>query len=380
MKQILEIIKSHRLWLSALLLSALFAAGCSSPLNSSSHQMLQASPIDELVEVEDGQVLPVPGKPDFETLTFDRNLDVSLTRAPRNAYRVGPGDVLDIEVAENVATRAQTRVLPDGMLYYDVAPGLNVKGKTLSDISNSLGHLLKDDYINPVITVNVANADSQRYWLLGQVKTPGAYPIKKPTTLIDAISQSGGMLTSQVGFDAENQDVVDLERAILIRDDNLIPVDFEALVENGDMSQNVYIQAGDYIYLPSVQARSVYVLGAVKTPGPVVYDSQATLLTAIAAAGGPRPDAIVTKALLIRGGTHSPEVAVVNVQQLMKGKTPDLALEGGDIVWVPRSPWTNLKNYVEAVLVTAAQAVAVQEGLGILGTSGSAGVTIQAGN
>jgi len=368
-----------RLWALAIIVPALLLAGCSSPLNSRSHQLLEAAAVEESGDIEEGSSLPLPAEPDFEQLSFDRNLDINLTHPPRGAYRVGPGDVLDIEVAENEATRAQTKVLPDGMLHYDVAPGLNVKGKTLGDISNSLGHLLKDDYINPVVSINVAKADSQRVWLLGQVKTPGAYPIRKPTTLIDAISQSGGMLTSQVGFDAENQDVVDLERAILIRDDTLVPIDFEGLVERGDMSQNVYIKGGDYIYLPSVQARSVYVLGAVNSPGPILYDSGATLLTAVAAAGGPRRDAIVTKALLIRGGTRNPEVAVVNIQALMKGRTADLSLKGGDIVWVPRSPWTNLKNYTEAVLVTAAQAVAVQEGLGLLGTSGSAGVTIQAG-
>ena len=99
----------------------------------------------------------------------------------------------------------------------------------------------------------------------------------------------------------------------------------------------------------------------------------------MAAAGGPNVEAIVTKALIIRGGTHNPKVAVVNLRSIMKGNEPDLAIEGGDILWVPKSPWSKLDDYLEAVLVTAAQAVAVQEGLGVLGQTGSAGVTINAG-
>jgi len=351
--------------------------GSSCANRSAQRESIRAVPLADTDEAAYGGKASVD--PDFERIRYNRKIDPSLTRMPTGPYRVGPGDVLDIEVAERAETRAETRVMPDGVLYYDVAPGINVKGKTIREISNALAEALDGDYVQPVVSVNVAEAGSQRFWILGQVREPGVFPLRKPTTLIDAISQSGGMLTSQAGFEVQDQDVVDLERAILIRDSGLVPVDFEALVENGDMSQNVYIRPGDYIYLPSVQPRSVYVLGSVRTPGPVLYESGATMLTALAAAGGPRAEAIVTKALVIRGGTRDPEVAVVDVRGLMRGRSPDVRLEGGDIVWVPRSPWTNLRNYVEAVLVTAGQAIAVQEGLGVLAATGDAGVTITAG-
>jgi len=211
------------------------------------------------------------------------------------------------------------------------------------------------------------------------VKTPGAYPIKKPTTLIDALSFGGGLLSSVEDREVGNPEAADLERAILIRDGDLVPVDFEALVREGDMSQNVYVRAGDYIFVPSLTVRSIYILGEVARPGPVYYESGATLLSSVASAGGLSKDAIGSKALIIRGGTRNPEVAVVNVNAIRKGKEADLLLEGGDIVWIPKTPWTKLNDYVEAVLVTAGQAVAVQEGLGVLGSSGGAGVSIIAG-
>lgn len=321
----------------------------------------------------------IPKDPKFESLKIDRKLDRSLLQAPAGAYRVGPGDELDIEVAELKETRARTKVMPDGMLYYDVARGIDVKGRTIGEISTLLSKALENDYVNPVVTVNVAKADSQRYWMLGQLQKPGAYPIAKPTTLIAALSAGGGLLNNAEAGEVANPEAADLERAILIRDGNLIPVDFESLVREGDMTQNVYVRGGDYIFVPSLTPRSVYVLGHVNKPGPVFFERGATLVSAVAAAGGPQPDAIVTKALILRGGTLHPQVAVVNLRAVMRGQEPDLKLEGGDIVWVPRSPWTKLDRYVEAVLITAAQAVAVQEGLGVLGSSGSAGVTIVAG-
>lgn len=321
----------------------------------------------------------IPKEPSFQQIKLEKRLDRSLLQSPAGPYRVGPGDELDIEVAELADTRARTKVMPDGMLYYDVAKGINVRGCTITEISTLLAKALENDYVNPVVTVNVAKADSQRFWMLGQVQKPGAYPITKPTTLIAALSDGGGVLNNLESSEVANPEAADLERAILIRNGDLIPVDFERLVREGDMSQNVYVKGGDYIFVPSLTTRSFYVLGHVAKPGPVYFERGGTLISAVAAAGGPNPDAIVTKALILRGGTLRPQVAVVNLRNIMKGQEPDLKLEGGDIVWVPRSPWSKLEDYVEAVLITAAQAVAVQEGLGVLGTTGSAGVTITAG-
>jgi polysaccharide export outer membrane protein len=320
-----------------------------------------------------------PGEPSFEKIKIQRSLDRSLVQTPLGPYRVGPGDELEIEVAELAETRARTRVMPDGVIHYNVAPGIPVQGMTIAEISAALSKALADDYVNPVVSVNVAKADSQRFWILGQVRQPGAYPIARPTTLIAALSAGGGLLSNATIGEVANPEAADLERAILIRDGALVPVNFERLVREGDMSQNVYVKGGDYIFVPSIAPRSVYVLGHVVRPGPVFFEKGTSLVTAVASAGGPQPDAIVTKALIMRGGTLQPEVATVNLRAVMRGQEPDLRLEGGDIVWVPRSPWTKLERYLEAVLITAAQAVAVQEGLGALGSTGAAGVTIIAG-
>jgi polysaccharide biosynthesis/export protein len=316
-------------------------------------------------------------EPKFECVKIENKISPSLLNPPAGDYRVGPGDELDIEIAEDLNSRATAKVMPDGMLYYNVANGINVKGKSIREVSDALSEALSYDYVDPIVTVNVANADSQRFWVLGQVKNPGTFPLKKPTTLLAALSQSEGL--GAANFGNESQDLVDLSRAILIRGKSLVPVDFEALIERGDMSQNVYVHPNDYIYLPSRMNNMIYVLGRVNNPGPIYYDHNTTLLSAVAAAGGPREDAIVTKATIIRGCTHEPEVSIVNLQQLMRGETPNLKLKGGDIVWLPLSHWTNIRNYTESILLTAGQAIAVQGGLSSVGSTGGVGVNINAG-
>ena len=121
----------------------------------------------------------IPKEPEFEQLNFEKTIRPEYLRPPTGAYRVGPGDILDIEVAEKAETRAQTKVMPDGMLHYSVVDGVNVSGMTLQEISTLLSKKLENDYVNPVVSVNVAQADSQRFWMLGQVSEPGAYPIQK---------------------------------------------------------------------------------------------------------------------------------------------------------------------------------------------------------
>ncbi len=316
-------------------------------------------------------------EPKFECVKIENQIAPSLLQPPAGEYRIGPGDELDIEIAEDLASRTTAKVMPDGMLYFNVANGINVKGKTIREVSAALSEALSYDYVAPIVTVNVAKADSQRFWILGQVKNPGTFPLQKPTTLIAALSQSEGLGVSNFGN--ESEETVDLSRAILIRGKKLVPIDFEALIERGDMSQNVYVHPNDYIYLPSRLNNMVYVFGRVNNPGPVFYDNNTTLLSAVAAAGGPRPDAIVTKATIIRGGNHEPEVSIVDLQQLMRGQTPNLKLKGGDIVWLPLSHWTDIRNYTESILLTAGQALAVQGGLSSVGSSGGVGVNINAG-
>ena len=316
--------------------------------------------------------------PKFSDYEMQRKLSPDALRPSNSDYRVGPGDILEMEIAELKASRMKTTVLPDGMLYFDVAEGIQAGGKTLKQISVELGKQLEAFYTTPVVSVNLNQAESQRFWVLGQVKVPGAYPMTGPTTLLEALSKSGGLFSGEIS--GETQEVADLDRAIIVRKGEAMPVDFRSLVEYGDMSQNVYLKAGDYIYLPSVQNRAVYVLGAVRKPGPLYFKDDITAISALAQAGGADPTAVITKAIVIRGSLNQPRVAVCNLHGIQRGFERDFELRAGDILWVPKSNWTYVNRYLEAVIVTAAQAVAVNEGEHLIGPGGDgANISINAG-
>ncbi len=181
----------------------------------------------------------------------------------------------------------------------------------------------------------------------------------QPTTLLEAISAAGGFMSSELG--GKTQDIADLKRSIVVRDNKIIPADFDALVRDGDMSQNIYIRPGHYIFLPAEGTEKIFVLGAVNRPTGVPYSSRVTVVSAIAAAQGARPNAHTTKSILLRGSLRAPQAAVVNLKAILRGRAPNFHLQPGDILWVPKEPWYKLEEYGKVAAEGAGTSIALQQ-------------------
>lgn len=296
----------------------------------------------------------------FREVETSAQLDPKLLEAPTEPYRFGPGDVVSIELAGVPDSAARTFVTPDGMIYYDLAGGIKAEQLTIPELTAQLRKKLAPYYRNPSVSVTLSEVKSKRYWLLGNVAEPGIYPLGQPTTLIDAISAGKGILTSRAT--GTTIEMADLARSLLIRDGTPLPVNFEALVHNGDMGQNVYIRPGDFIYLPSVSNQEVFVLGAVKNPRAVGLSGNMGVVGAMADAGGPIPGAFYQQMLLVRGSLSKPKVAVFNYNDLVTGKKSDFSLRPGDVIWVPNSPWQRLEKYLDSVIGTVSRTIAANEG------------------
>jgi len=148
----------------------------------------------------------------------------------------------------------------------------------------------------------------------------------------------------------------------VLRQGKLLPVDFDRLLRQGDLSQNIYLQPDDFVYLPSAAAREVYVLGAVGQPQAVPYNDELTLVGAIATALGTIKDAYWWDVALVRGSLSQPKVAVVNYKAIVQGKEPDIKLEPQDIVYVPYTPYRYLTKYLDIALQTFVSSMAINAG------------------
>ena len=198
-----------------------------------------------------------------------------------------------------------------------------------------------------------------------------------PMTLLEAISVAGGTLTSSESGTTE--DLADLPNSFVVRNGERLPVSFDRLLREGDMSQNIYLQPDDFIYFPSSVSRDIYVLGAVRNPKAVPRQFS-TLVAAISDAGGPIENAHLTQVAIVRGSLDSPKIAVLNYNEIITGKIPDVRLEPRDIVYVPFSPYRYITKYLDLILLTFVRAVAINEGSRAVDPNAApAGVSISVG-
>ena len=310
----------------------------------------------------------------FSNVKIKRTLNPKLLLAPSDTYILGPGDILEIEIAEVPNTLASTFVMPDGMVYYNLAGGVREEGLTQADFAKQLTAALKQDYANPLVNVSLVEVRSRRYWMLGQVTKPGIFPLRQPTTLLEAIAHADGIAMSGQG--GTSVEIADLASSVVIRDGNVLPVNFEKLIKAGDTSQNIFLRHNDYIYLPSSSSSNVLLLGAIMSPQAVRYKESLTLVDCIAQGRGPTADACLKQVVVVRGSFENPSAAIVDLQAILVGKATDVLLQPRDIVWIPRQPLGLLEATVKLVFRDAARSYAATQGARLSGSTQNPNIPI----
>jgi polysaccharide biosynthesis/export protein len=353
--------------------AVLLAAGCKT--ESSRTQFSQAP-------------RPLPRPANLQLTQVTNRLDPALLRAPTNLFTLGPGDKMEIELEDDTNSLTATVVGPDGKIYFNLLPGIDVWGLTLGQTRQVIEHDLAR-YVRgtPQVNLTLRDVESKHVWLLGRFQQPGVYNMAAPTTLLEAIAAAGGSQSfagqRQISEGGPiGEDLADFNHSFVVRGNKMVPVDFHRLLEKGDLSQNIYLQPDDFIYFAPSYAKEVYVLGAVLQPKPVQYVRGMTLMQAIAGAYGTIRDAWLDHVTIIRGSLAEPDVAFVNYYDIAKGRTPDVALEPGDIIYVPLTRYRYLRKYLDVALDTFVSSVAINAGTKISTprNTGGSGITIPVGS
>ncbi len=188
---------------------------------------------------------------------------------------------------------------------------------------------------NPTATNEVGGS---QIYLLGKFVKPGVYPLKNELPVLHALFLAGGMAPG-----------ADPRKAFLVRGATRIPVDLDRLIQDGDLSQNLILKAGDTVTIPEgviiqngtsaqvIDSSSVYVMGEVKRPGPYPRADALTVLKVMALAGGFTDFAAPNRTTLIRQEGDKRVEKRVNIKDIMSDPTSneDLQLKAGDVLVVP---------------------------------------------
>jgi len=329
----------------------------------------------------------------FTPVLVNNHLKPEWHQAPTNFYTLGPGDRLEVEALDDPTTRQTVVVGPDGKIYYYILPGLQVWGLTLAQTKEKIElGLSKFVQRQPRVGLTLRSVASKQIWLIGRFVNPGVYPLSTPTTLMEAIAQAGGpasvssaaaaigAASAAANAASAAEDAADLRRSFVIRQGEVIRIDLHRLLREGDMSQNIYLQPGDLVFLPAAISRDVFVLGGVRLPTIVKFTERTTLISAIAYAGGTAKNAYLSHVAIVRGSLTKPQIAVIDYNDVVRGKATDVKLEPGDIVYVPLSPYRTLSRYADLILSTFVRTVGINEGArAISRQAGAVGVNVPIG-
>ena len=213
-------------------------------------------------------------------------------------YVVGPQDVLVITSYDQSRLTGKFTIETDGTFTYPLIGLVHAGGMTLRGVEGALETELVDQgfFGNPQIAVAVEQYRSQRIFVVGEVRTPGAYPMSGGMRLVEALAHAGSPLSeasgevvivhASSGGGVVEPAITSISATDSVTDDpdEVVRVDLRDL-QMGDLSQNVPLRNGDTIFV--LRARSVYVFGQAHNPGAYpLRHADTTVLQALTLAGG----------------------------------------------------------------------------------------------
>jgi len=271
-------------------------------------------------------------------------------------FTLGPGDVMRISLYGSPEfTKADVTVAPDGRVAFLEAQDVMANGLTVDEFRQALDKALSEFRRAPRTMVSPVAFHSKRYYVLGKVNQRGVYSLEQSTTVLEAVALAKGF---EVGLrERDSFDLVDLQRSFLMREGKRMPVNFERMFLDGDLSQNITLAPDDYLYFPSSRLQEVHVLGDVAYPGSVSYTPKLGVVGAIAIRAGFVEKAYKSKVLVVRGGLDNPETYVVNCNDILNGKTADFQLEPKDIVYVYKRPWYRAEEILDLAITAFLQSI-----------------------
>jgi polysaccharide biosynthesis/export protein len=266
------------------------------------------------------------------------------------------GDEVEIGVfGERDSIAKDVPVAPDGKLYYMFLPGVQAEGRTAEEVGDELSEKLRHLFNSPDVSVIPTRFISNRFSIFGKVETGGVYPLDTPITVRQAIARAEGI---QLGKYHDSWiSIHNYKDSWLMRDGKKVPVDFAALMNEDDFSEDIYVRPGDVIYIASSLGREVYLMGEVNQQQSQPFTAGMTLTQLLAgldagAGGYIHETADIKRIILLRDAMNDPKVFKINLDAIMRGKEHNVFLEAGDIVYVPEKSFLFTRNLAKAMITT----------------------------
>jgi polysaccharide export outer membrane protein len=255
--------------------------------------------------------------------------------AQTESITIGRGDALQVKVLEAPELEQSARVTDAGTLTLILGGSVQVAGLTPAEAALAIERALVEGHyvLTPHVSVTLTQTVTQNVTIMGQVRSPGSYPIGTPRPILDVLALAGG-LTDLADRKVTIQRHATKEQIVFVVSN----------FANTVLDASIVVSPGDTVIVP--KADVVYILGDVGRPGGIAMvtnDSKLSALQALSLAGGTPPNAVPSHARLIRKQADGSHVELpLQLSAMQKGKQPDIPLQADDIVYVPFSYARNM--------------------------------------
>jgi polysaccharide biosynthesis/export protein len=296
--------------------------------------------------------------------------------APRqmsDAYKLGPGDRVRVDVLNVPEYSGEYIVLVDGTLNLPVVGAIPVGGYSLTDASKIISSRYSPLVKRPFVTVGLLIPRPIQVSIAGEVNRSGSYTIplaetRKFPTLSQVVQLAGGV--SQTS---------DLRRVQIARGGRVRTFNLLAVIRNADISQDITLRDGDRVFIPTSTSSNandiarisgsnlssqetsikIAIVGEVGKPGTYTMKGEGSASPAAGSSGGGGRVSLptLTEAMKLAGGaTASADIGKIQVRRVTKNgstqsininliklldnrdATQDLVLQDGDTIYLPSDP------------------------------------------
>lgn len=263
--------------------------------------------------------------------------------------KIAPGFLLGLNVLDDPDFTGAFRIDEQGDIVLPVLGTLHVGGETISEARVQIGKKLFEEKIlqNPQVDLSIQEYTAPEVTIIGEVASPGKYPLLAPRKLVDVLALAGGT-TITAGNEIQ----------ILPGDSSAASVMIHySRATNPKEVQDAVVHPGDTVQVK--RAGIIYVLGAVTRPGGYVMQEEGTLtvLQAIALANGTAVTASTRTIYLLRRNADGTEVDIaLPYKKIAHGGRADIPLRATDLLYVPTSTFKAVLTNSQGILASAASA------------------------
>jgi polysaccharide export outer membrane protein len=157
-------------------------------------------------------------------------------------FRIGPEDMLDVQVWKNDELSRVVPVRPDGFISLPLVNDIRASGLTALELRDAITKRLSEFIPSPEVSVIVREVRSVKVAVLGAVRMPGHYEVKSAATVLELIARAQGLT-----------EFADRGRIVVLRQNGgettRIPFNYRKVAE-GSEQDNFYVRPGDIIVVP----------------------------------------------------------------------------------------------------------------------------------